>query len=803
MTPEQKLELDNIVKQTIKIEDIAASLSDIEQSIFLSEEYIRQSLTPPPPPVPTYQLNASSSEINEGDSVMFTLKTTGLTAGTKVLFDISGTASLVDFTTSVTEFVIDQKGQSSVVFTALNDSLTEGDEFFTVSLRDAPLSQTVVIKDTSITPPPPPPPPIDPQIGKVIIKKLNPNALILPRSYVRDSATYERYQYKDIVDYGKVYLYEFRLMSGSTPRPFRTSAYKLFVDGVEIMSKKFPVSTMIGSFEIDTAKLNLSNGDHLLEIFGEDDETSIPSSLYVKVAGASNPTKMLCMQGSHDCEHNNGLLKYHYVWVPYDYKPKAVPLAKAVREPFNTALGRKSLISEDLVPVRLSDIYRPRITDDVLNTCNTQNYLITSAMQLIPDKALLDGPRGVGTINGVTHCQVGRVGGIYFTEGWRVGHVSTDGTIRTIAGLRSDPIADRNVVAGKTKYKLVGDWSNVPVERRGFHELWGFTFWKKSLIVDESANELPNNGTFEKPHLPPGPVAFVPDSQHNRIIKLQFAKDSHETPVVVTEFITGLNDPWDCVEDNDILYISERLGNKIRMHNAETGVYLGDFLTGPNNLSFANITVSDRKPYAIASLAKIREQKCVLPEGLYIYKGSLYFASQVMQQIYKYDIKTKQLQSIITYPENYMNGYYNKIAVSDGTFGPEGTVFIQGWASNTSNGWPPAFLPDGTTWPYYFGEGPGKVFDNMNYGSAVGVGNGILVFGSSLEGLVIVRKAQPGEPSYKWSEGYKDALDEWQSQGFTLVHGRGGFGHYDIPLPWGVNSKIDYYLTMNGHVKPV
>ena len=155
------------------------------------------------------------------------------------------------------------------------------------------------------------------------------------------------------------------------------------------------------------------------------------------------------------------------------------------------------------------------------------------------------------------------------------------------------------------------------------------------------------------------------------------------------------------------------------------------------------------------------------------------------------------------FPANYFNGYYLKPAVSDGTFGPEGTLFLEGWASNTSNGWPSAFLPDGTSWPYFFGEGPGKVFDTVDYGSAVGVGNGILVFGSSLEGLTIVRKAIAGEKSYKWGEGYKDALDEWQRLGYTLVHGRGGFGHYNLPLPWGVNTKIDYYLEMYGHSKPI
>ena len=35
--------------------------------------------------------------------------------------------------------------------------------------------------------------------------------------------------------------------------------------------------------------------------------------------------------------------------------------------------------------------------------------------------AVLDGPRGVGTVAMATHLQVGRNGGVYFCDPWRVG----------------------------------------------------------------------------------------------------------------------------------------------------------------------------------------------------------------------------------------------------------------------------------------------------------------------------------------------------------------------------------------------
>lgn len=901
MTPEQLQELDNIKNVAASLgNSVANLLVDMSENILLSEEILRQSLTDIPP-TPTYQLLSSALEINEGENVMITLNTTGLPAGTFVGFDVSGTLSPVDASGPFpTGFTINDAGSASFVVNVVNDATTEGQEFFTIILKDAPVSVTVQVKDTSLTPPPPvptyslnasslsiaegenvtitlnttnvaegsivsynitgvsssdisvplfgdfvvnaagvasvnitavndlttegneqlilslvnglasvnvqvrdtsvapPPPPPDPTIGVVKEKVLNPTALILPRAYVRDSLTYERYQIHQEVNHGTVYAYEFRVTNESTPRPFRTTPYRLFIDDVEVMSITVSPSATVGVFNVNTSAL--SHGYHKLEIFGAIDEASIPSALFVKVAGAADPDKMLTMMGSHDCQHS-GLLKYNYAWVPYKHEPTPRPLPVKTREHFSTALGRASLIAEELVPVRRSDIYRPRVTNGTLHTCNSQNYLITPLMLKVPDKALLDGPRGVGTVNGVTHLQVGRNGGVYFCEGWRIGHISTDGTIRTIVGLRSRNPADKHNTPDISDYDLIGNWSSVPVERRGFHEIWGMAFWKRSLAVDESAEAIPNNGTLEKPHISPGPVMFVPDSQGNRVLKLQFAHNSHETPVVVTEFITGLSDPWDCVEYNDVLYVSERLKNRVAKFSAFDGTYLGDFLTGPTGLSLANLA-SDRKPVAFVPLASLRAQTIVLPDGLAIMDDKLYISSQIMEQFKVYNLTTGSLIYTVNYSANYFNGYYNKLAVSDGTFGPKGTVFVEGWASNTSNGWPTAYLPDGTTWLYYFGEGPGKVFDTVDYGSSVGVGNGILVFGSSLEGITIVRKAIAGEKSYKWGEGYKAAIDEWQRLGYTQVHGRGGFGHYNLPLPWNVNTKIDYYLEMYGHVKP-
>jgi hypothetical protein len=170
---------------------------------------------------------------------------------------------------------------------------------------------------------------------------------------------------------------------------------------------------------------------------------------------------------------------------------------------------------------------------------------------------------------------------------------------------------------------------------------------------------------------------------------------------------------------------------------------------------------------------------------------------------------------VVCSPKVDANSNFMKIAVGDGTFGPRGAVFTCTW-SNAYYGMPQAFKPDGTPWPYmafdYVPRGKSATgWSSLGYASAVGVGMGRMYAGSSEEGLVRISRALPSDldlNTAKLVDGTRTraAFDrgskKWVDTGFELLHGQGGYGHFGYALPWGVDSDIDVYLTVNGHTKP-
>lgn len=108
------------------------------------------SLTPLKPP--TYALSASSSSVDEGDAVVFTLTTTSVKAGTVVPYSISGAVSANDFVSNQLDgdLVVDANGQATVSVGIAADKLTEDAESFVFAA--ASKSASVLINDTSLKP---------------------------------------------------------------------------------------------------------------------------------------------------------------------------------------------------------------------------------------------------------------------------------------------------------------------------------------------------------------------------------------------------------------------------------------------------------------------------------------------------------------------------------------------------------------------------------------------------------------------------------------------------------------------------
>lgn len=108
----------------------------------------------------SYTFGTIPSSINEGSSGTFNLDTTNISNGTTLYWSINNvTSNGADFSTTSGSFIINSN-TGSFNITTIADSLTEGNQTFTVSIRTGSTSGTVVatsnsvtINDTSTSPP--------------------------------------------------------------------------------------------------------------------------------------------------------------------------------------------------------------------------------------------------------------------------------------------------------------------------------------------------------------------------------------------------------------------------------------------------------------------------------------------------------------------------------------------------------------------------------------------------------------------------------------------------------------------------
>lgn len=650
--------------------------------------------------------------------------------------------------------------------------------------------------------PPAPPPPAPPGLPEVFERTLNPAHVLMFVDWLEGGGGYDRDDKLMRWTTGTVRI-QFRAWAPDVGDiPLMAAQYRLMADGRQIAVAAVAAgTTKIGEFVVDLA--GVPDGPLLLDIVPVQStpEIAVPGIAH---KGPSAPW-MYVLEGTYTVKANRWA-RVKWAKVPARDEPTSVPYVLPAVPGFSDAKTRKSLVQTHIVPHRSGDIYRTRVTDGVLNTEQTQPYYFwTLAANEFPASiAVVDGPRGVGTLAMATHLQVGRNGGVYFCDPWRFGHIQPDGTLRTLAGWRHRRPAERPMLdtpaALRAACELVGDWSAIPPERHGFHEAWGLA-WDARTIAEGTGAPVDNppNG-LERPH-DVNPVAFVADSQRKRVCRLEFDGKSHATPVKVTEFITGLADPWDVVCVDGVLYVSIRLEHRIAAFDATTGAFLRDVVRGNPLATLAQ----DRTVRRLGTEAVIKAEPCVAPEGLYHLDGWLYFGSWAMAQIRRINLATGEVQRLVDIPfgdVRISGGNFFKIAVSDGTFGPRGAVFMVSWAI-ANGGRPLAWLPDGTPWHYagiLGSEGPGEVWDTLGYGSSVAVGKGRLLVSTSSEGLQDMHLAS-GEPVSRWAD-QESARKDYEARGFHLTHGPGGWGYYGLPLPWGASPLTDRWLELQGHVRP-
>lgn len=115
---------------------------------------------PAPAPEPTYDVTPSAGSVNEGDTVVFTITTEHVAAGTVLSYTLSGTATAADLDGSAVAgtVTIDASGQAVVAVKLAADHTTEGNEILSFNLGAGLAATSVTVADTSTTPVTPPPP---------------------------------------------------------------------------------------------------------------------------------------------------------------------------------------------------------------------------------------------------------------------------------------------------------------------------------------------------------------------------------------------------------------------------------------------------------------------------------------------------------------------------------------------------------------------------------------------------------------------------------------------------------------------
>ena len=515
--------------------------------------------------------------------------------------------------------------------------------------------------------------------------------------------------------------------------------------------------------------------------------------IYVKGGGPA-PAQMPVVGGSFDIFHDSA--QHHWALVPAAFDPTIVPLPARERPAFSAPVDPAQLYREYLVPMKADvDIVRTvKSAEGIVHTNNYQSYAYASLVSQFPSTSLLDGPRGRGAIGMPTHLAPGRNEKTYFSDPWRFGKITPDGTITTLVGWRHGGAIPGDKRNNTSALELVGDWS--AVADKGTWGMWGWCWLPSTLATDP--NQPPIGG--EPPHVGTGPVLILADTYKGRLLKVQFDGHDRSKPGVVTVLVSGLFNPWDVVaDDNDVIYVAEQTAHRIVAYDGHTGAKIRVVTQG------AALAHVDASKFVVrdGSLAAIRSQPCVAPEGLFLQDGVLSFGSFAMQQIREITLATGANVPVAE-PDFDSNSRFVKIARSDGTFMARGTYFASTWSSRHF-GMPEAIGPNGVRYRLRFdfdgekalSQGRGGHWEAMGYAAAVGVGNGRLIFASSMEGVAQMSLALPTDPAPNYAQ-YMAGFRAWLDAGLHKVYGFHGFGYYGLPKPEGLPAAIDYYLTVNG-----
>jgi hypothetical protein len=447
-------------------------------------------------------------------------------------------------------------------------------------------------------------------------------------------------------------------------------------------------------------------------------------------------------------------------------------------------------IADQLVP---GDQYPPTLLHEAFGdtiAVGNQAYYWDQVIRLNrkwPDVILKDGPRGIGTLCFTTHIEIGRGTqtedpnsaprkNIYACDPWRVVRITNTGHITTLVGYRHE-----SGLSG-VEPELVGDWSAIPAERRGFDLLWGMCWDSRTTLhnIDTAAQPIPAEDN-RKPHLT-GPRMYVADSKRKRICRVEFDGSSHTTPAKVSEVATGRGF-WDCVEDPTTNTMIASIRDE---HRVVRMTFDGEILETliQNDLTMPGGAGLDARHVAWprGTVDEVRAQPILAPEGLYLLDGLLYIGSKAQGQITVLDMSTlkiaRRVPVVIT-----GNSMFVKLAVSDGSYSGRGTIFDTTFDVQHGARWY-GIKPDGTKWI----TATCVAYPMADYQMAVGIGGGRMICGGSDYGLVRHFKGTMNGALYAKGKA------EFAAMHGRLVYGPHGVGRFAVEG----SDALRYYVEHNG-----
>lgn len=536
---------------------------------------------------------------------------------------------------------------------------------------------------------------------------------------------------------------------------------------------------------------------------------------------ARNDTRVVIQSGNFDWQHTfAGTNLGYFTWIVLPKSavvPQARPLpARNSVTPFSTTLGGGSLARVSLLPTTDTidqNTHYPCVTNRGVTVCdNMQGYEPFHMFALFPTLPLMDGERGICTAPHALFLRGGRNGKVYGMTPWSFFVMDSTGKKTTLAGLvHNEPTYWESPVSSVSdpRIRVVGNWVGVPPAEQYPRESWGMDWDAQSLLLDNNA--APIGG--EQPHLPyttsagqlvDGPRYFFVDVL-NRCVEGQTNGRDRAAPHRMMVRISGLSDPWGCVSRGRSIFIAERGRHAISEWSMDTYQKVRDVIIDPTASSLGAVGTNPRRWQWFGGYPAGRDacrlRPIVAPEGLAIIDDWLYWGSMAQAQVKRVNLTTGIIENVCNVPLSVGGGvdsYYVQIAVSDGTFGPKGSVFTTTFY-NDNLGKPNAFQPNGTGWGYQNYQqgidcGAGGNWNGSHYATGVAVHEGRMFCADSSGAINYFCKADSYDKPIDAVKA-KAGWSKWQGLGYSVMHGPYAINRSTAPLPWGIDANIDYWMT--------